>query len=98
MNPIKFGEANHVYRGPTPDVGDLWCYIPEPGMVCTVWELTDEERALIAAGGRIELVIHNEPIPPVALGVLPEDESRPVGEHPFKVIPELLDPERRGDA
>lgn len=94
MKPVRFGAANRVYRGPTPEIGDLWCYIPKPGDVRTVWEFNDDERKLIAEGGRIELRILNEPIPPVALAVLPEGLCEPIADHGWKVIPELEDEER----
>lgn len=35
------------------------------------YELTDEDRAMLAQGGHLELGIYNEPIPPVSLRVMP---------------------------
>ncbi len=84
MKPVKFAEAEIVYRGPTAEIGDLWCQRVRPGQIRSVWEFTDEERAVIADGGRVELVLFNEPIPPISLNVLLEEESRPVGEHGWK--------------
>ena len=84
MNPVKTAAANMVYRGPTPDVGDLWVQRERPGLIRTVWDLTDAEREIIAAGGRIELAMYSEPIPPILLSVVDEESSRPVGEHGWK--------------
>jgi hypothetical protein len=42
--------------------------------VISYWTFSDEERALIAAGGNLELEILGEPIPPVALRILDEPE------------------------
>lgn len=69
MTPRPFAAQNLVYRGPTPDVGDLPCQRVQPGMILSVWELTHEERIAIAEGADIELVILTEPIPPVSLAV-----------------------------
>lgn len=69
MTPRGFPSQNLVYRGPTPDVGDLPCQRIKPGMILSVWELTPEERIAIAEGADIELVILTEPIPPVSLAV-----------------------------
>ena len=87
MDPIKTAAANFVYRGPREDIGDLWVQrVPSDRSVRSAWDLTDEERRVIAAGGRIELAIfYMEPIPPVSLVVLPEEQTRPAGEHQFRV-------------
>ena len=50
MNPVRTAWTEIVYRGPTPDVGDLWCHREQPGEISSVWEPTAEERALLAAG------------------------------------------------
>jgi hypothetical protein len=85
MRPIKFEGADVVYLGPTPDIGDLWVRRVQPGRVEAVYELTDEDRALIAAGGRVRIGIYTEPMPPISLAVISEAECRPVGEHPWKI-------------
>lgn len=84
MHPIKTADLDIVYRGPTEDIGDLWCRRKE-GAVCSVWRPTDEERALLAAGGAVELAIYTEPIPPVSLVVRPKEDSIAVDYHGFKV-------------
>ncbi len=95
MKGIRTPITELVYRGPTPDIGDLWCHREEFGVIMSVWEPSDEERQLIAEGGNIVLWIHTEPIPPVALSVWNDDDAKPVGEFQFKVIPELDDKERK---
>lgn len=97
MKPVKHAGADVVYRGPTPDIGDLWCFRDRPGLIRVVYELDDQERETIAKGGRIMLGIWAEPIPPVSMQVIDEGMCRPVAEHPWKTIPELEDPERGGD-
>jgi hypothetical protein len=84
MHPIKHEASNMVYRGPTDDIGDLWVQRDKPHQVRVVYELDDNDRKLIAAGGRIELAMFHEPIPPISMAVLPEGMCRPVGEHGWK--------------
>jgi hypothetical protein len=87
MRPVRFGSANFVYRGPTPEIGDLWVRRGDmDGSVRSVWEPTDAERKMIAEGGRIELAIFHELIPPVSVAAIPPGFCEPVGEHPFKVV------------
>lgn len=88
MHPVKTSSANFVYRGPTPDIGDLWVERRPEGRaveVVSVWEPTEEERKIIAEGGRITLGMFHEPIPPVRIGVVGAEESEPVDEHGFKI-------------
>lgn len=97
MRPVRTGASNDVYRGPSPDVGDLWVQRVRPGEIRSVWELDDDERRLIADGGRIELAIFNEPIPPVSLIVLPEATCRPTAENPHRIpSEEAAEARRRG--
>ncbi|HUR86033.1 MAG TPA: hypothetical protein VMY78_11865 [Solirubrobacteraceae bacterium] len=97
---MKHDGCNFVYRGPTADIGDLHVrrapHESGGNVVEVVYELDDGDRRLIAEGGRIRLGIFNEPIPPVSMAVIPESMCRPIGEHPWKTIPELEDPERNG--
>jgi len=69
MKPVRTEHSNLVYRGPTPEIMDLHCQRIERGRIRSVWYLSPEERAVIAAGGNIELEVLTEPIPPVALNV-----------------------------
>lgn len=85
MKPVRTKDCDVVYKGPAQDIGDLWCHRVRPHIIETWWELDDEERAIIAAGGRILLGIYKEPIPPVGMGVVPAEESKPVGEHGWKI-------------
>jgi hypothetical protein len=91
MRPVRTANANIVYRGPTPEIGDLHCQRVRPGEIRSVWEPTDQERELLARGGRVEVGLFSEPIPPISVIVVSEEESEPVGEHPFK------EPVREGD-
>ncbi len=97
MKPVKHEAAEVCYRGPSPDIGDLWCQRIRPGMILVVYELDDLDRAAIADGGRVVLVMHTEPIPPISMAVHVEEEFRPVAEHGWKNIPELDDPERKSE-
>lgn len=96
MMPVKHARADVCYRGPSADIGDLWCMRERPGVITVVFELDDSDRATIAGGGRIMLTLHNEPIPPIAIRTIDEAMCRPVAEHGWKDIPELSDPERGG--
>lgn len=84
MKPIRHAGSHVVYKGPTEEIGDLWCQRVRPGQIRVVYELDDHDRELIAAGGRIELAMYSEPIPPISMAVLPEAMCRPVGEHGWK--------------
>jgi hypothetical protein len=84
MHPIKYAGSNFVYRGPTPEIGDLWVERVHPHRVHVVYDFDDNERKLIAEGGRIELAMFHEPIPPISMRVLHEGTHRPVGEHGWK--------------
>jgi hypothetical protein len=84
MKPVRTEHSNLVYRGPTPEIMDLHCQRLERGRIRSVWYLSPDERAVIAAGGNIELDIFNEPIPPTQLSVTYEQG---VGED----APEILD-------
>ena len=70
MDPIETKESNFVYLGPTAEIADLPCR-REGRNTFSVWQLTAEERAQIAAGGNIRLGIYRAvPIPPVSLAVV----------------------------
>lgn len=75
MKPVSTKDDNMTYKGPTPDIGDLPCHRVRPGFILSEWDLTKAERIAIARGGRIELGIHSEPIPPVQLSVVTRNEA-----------------------
>jgi hypothetical protein len=84
VRPVRCGASNLVYRGPAPGIGDLWCQRVKPHEIRVVYEFDDAEREAIAAGGRVELAMYYEPIPPISMVVLPEEMCRPVGEHGWR--------------
>jgi len=74
---LRTVKSNFTYKGPREGIGDLPCERiddTEYGRVVrSVWLISDEERAAIAAGANIELDIVGEPIPPVSLNVTYEE-------------------------
>jgi hypothetical protein len=84
MRPVKVKESDVCYRGPTPDIGDLWCERVALGQIKVVYGLSDAERAVLAANGRVELILWSEPIPPISMNVLTAEEAVPVGPHGWK--------------
>lgn len=77
MKPIRTPATNFTYLGPREDIGDLPCeraiYADGDSAVFAVYELDDDDRAVIAAGGNIKLGIWNcEPIPPISCAVTEE--------------------------
>lgn len=93
MKPVKHKGCNAVYLGNGKEVGDLHCIRQYPGHIDIVYELSDSDREVIAAGGQVMLGIHTEPIPPVSIIVIPEGECRPVEDHPFNVLETAVDNE-----
>ncbi|HEY3018639.1 MAG TPA: hypothetical protein VGJ32_00515 [Solirubrobacteraceae bacterium] len=74
MKPRRTVVSNTVFalQGATED-SDLWARVYAPGevedgevVVGSVWELTDDERAAIADGANVELLVWGGQ-PPVAL-------------------------------
>lgn len=84
MKPVRHAGSNLVYRGPTPEIGDLWCQRVKPHEIRVVYEFSDADREQIAAGGRVELAMYCEPIPPISMVVLPPDLREPVAPHGWK--------------
>lgn len=80
MRPIKHNGSNFVYRGPSDDIGDLWVHRDGRGGVFAVYEFTDRERELIAAGAHIEFGIYQEPMPPISARVTNVDLTTGEGE------------------
>lgn len=73
MRPRRTAQSNKVFRLPGGNEdNDLWVEQDErDGTITSTWEFTDEERAMIAAGGTIDLVVWGTGTPPVALEVSP---------------------------
>lgn len=103
MKPVRHAGSNLVYKGPEPSVGDLWCERIREGEIQVVYELDDHDRAAIAGGARVMLLMLSEPIPPVQLLVLEAGQCEPVGEHGWKGqstddLPDSLPADWHGDA
>lgn len=83
MKPRRTPNSNSVFhlQGGTED-NDLWVERTEDSegepVLRSVWKLTDEERARVAAGENIYLVVWGTGTPPVNLGVTDE----PIGAGP----------------
>jgi hypothetical protein len=82
MRPVKTASSNDVFTlaGGNED-NDLWCQRGdtadgEPATL-SVWVPTAEERAAIAAGRNLALVVFSEGHPPVALGITDEQPISP---------------------
>jgi len=75
MRPRRTSVSNCVFRlaGGNED-NDLWARRGstdgEPWIEST-WQLDDDERAAIAAGGTVELRVYGDGTPPVSLAVGP---------------------------
>jgi hypothetical protein len=92
VTPVRTDESDLVYRGPTPEIRDLHCHREQLGVITSVWWLTPDERAAIAAGANLRLTIATEPIPPVTLELT---DVQGIGEDAPDVL-ERLDHFRRG--
>lgn len=88
MKPRRTPSSNKVYRlpGGTED-NDLWVRVDrhaETGdaVVCSTWELSEDERDEIASGANVELVIWGLAVPPVAMHTTDEplDRESPIDE------------------
>lgn len=74
--------TNRVYSlsGGTED-NDLWAYLVATDngpAIASVWVPTDAERAAIAAGENVRLIVFSSQMPPVALDLTDE----PIGKAP----------------
>jgi hypothetical protein len=70
VKPVRTAESNLVYVGPPgTDVKDLHCYRARRGVILSVWQLSPEDRELVARGANVLLTISTEPIPPVAVSL-----------------------------
>lgn len=85
MKPVYTEDCNVIYKGPREDIGDLHCMRVSPGVIRVTYEFEDtEELKTILEGGRIQLFIMREPIPPVAMAVVAKEDSEPIAEHGWK--------------
>lgn len=85
MRPIKTASTNFTYLGDEDqggEIGNLPVERPlgDRGPVYAVYELDDDDRAAIAAGGQIKLGIETQPIPPVSLQIVDEPELADPGD------------------
>jgi hypothetical protein len=76
VKPRRTPHSNQVFRlvGGNED-NDLWVEqtTSEQGACLrSVWQLTDDERARVAAGENVYLIVWGTGTPPVALGVTAE--------------------------
>lgn len=87
MRPVRTEDATVVYKAPPtmPECGDLYVHRVRPGVIRSTWEPNDQEREILAAGGRIQLTLAHEPIPPIMLEVMAKEVTEPVGDHPWRV-------------
>lgn len=88
LRPRRTHVSRKVYRLPGGNEdNDLWveeATSTDGGMVvCSVWELTPEDRALVAAGANVEVLIHGGQPPmgvaltSVPLGRCPQPDDAP---------------------
>lgn len=79
MLPIKTNRSNFTYKGDGAGVGDLPCERTTEsgvGVVYAVYEPAEEERRAIAEGGFIKIGIWGmEPIPPISLNTIKDEEK-----------------------
>lgn len=69
MKHVDTPECNLTYQGDGQEVGDLRCRRIHPGLIVSWWRPSPDELATLNAGGLVELALHTEPIPPVAVNV-----------------------------
>jgi hypothetical protein len=72
MDPVVRVDHNFIFKGPSPDIGDLTCY-RDTGEVRSHWKPSGNEIALLAAGGHVALscfVPLEVVIPPLAIEVV----------------------------
>jgi hypothetical protein len=84
VKPRRTPSSNTVFRlpGGTED-DDLWTCVthdaldPSQTVICSVWELSDEERQAIADGANVELAMYSGVQPPMVL----QTTTEPLGRH-----------------
>ena len=75
VKPIRTATMPLTYHGPSSDIGDLPCERMQAGQIRSVWKPSEIERARIAHGDNIEIVLYAEPIPPLSVIVTDEQEA-----------------------
>jgi hypothetical protein len=72
VKPRRTHESQNVLRLPGGNEdNDLWFAVKEAEggqpVICSTWEPSDEERAAIAAGENVELIVWGGSHPPVSI-------------------------------
>lgn len=67
MYAIENERTQVMYRGNGKDIADLSCERVQRGLIRSFWKPSDEEIQILKDGGYIELLIWNEPIPPISI-------------------------------
>jgi hypothetical protein len=81
MRQKRTPTTNHVFELPGGNEDNslfVEIHVDEAGnpVITSVWDLDDDERALIAQGGTIELHVWGTGTPPVAVSIGPSLEQR----------------------
>lgn len=83
MKPRRTVFTDRVFALPGgTDDNDLWTYVAATDngpAIASVWVPTDEERAAIAAGENIRLIVFGTGMPPVALDLTDEPLGKASG-------------------
>lgn len=92
MKPRRTHFSNKVFALPGGNEdNDLWVQVAEDAqgdpVICSTWQPTDAERAIIAAGGQVELVVWGDGTPPVAIRAV----NYPLGAPPRPVSTDAED-------
>lgn len=87
MHPVKTEDCNIVYKAPAsmPECGDLWVHRVRPGVIRATYEPNEQELELLKAGGRVQLTLAHEPIPPIMMEVMDKEITESVAEHPWRI-------------
>ena len=82
-NVIVLAESQNQYE-------NLQAVEAEPGVLWTRWELTEEERAAVAAGARIDMFTHTfgQPFQPVNFRVESTPANVPLDKIPLEERPQ----------
>jgi hypothetical protein len=73
MRPVQTADTTLVLTGPD-GVGDLYAQRLSDGSIASVWWLTPDERAAVAAGANVALIVAG-PHPVVMLAVVDVEGS-----------------------